>query len=462
MGERAKITQRSTVTQQWVDGPADVAAVKAGCWFDLEAATSARQFIERFLRIPIDGESKRKVVGPLFGWKREDGSRRFTQAYISMAKKNGKTVLLSAIMLYMLVVDAGLGGDCYSVATEREQAAMMYREAAGMVKASPELKALLTTTDTTKTIGFPKKRNQYRALSAEANSKEGYLISFLAYDELHAARNRQLFDALKYAGSASLKRTGKRPLFVYITTAGFDRESICFQQYEYAKRVLAGDVEDFSYYAFIAEAGPEDDWSDEATWRKANPSWDCALDVAEFRREFNEARNNPAQEQAFRRYRLNQWTASATSWIPSDVWAKCGGKVEPAAGAECWAGLDLASKEDLAALALLFPNTAGGFDIVPRFWVPAENLTEKGFRNGVNYEAWVKAGLVVATPGNVIDYDFIRADILGLAKRYKINEVAVDRFDATQIINQLTAEGLTCVPVSQGMNAAFSTGSHAQ
>ncbi len=447
-----------TVDPKWIRNKSDEQAAFAGCYFDEAAANRVKQFVEQYIRVP-DGKGGptkgelmqwqwENVIAPLFGWKRADGTRRFKQAYVSTPKKQGKTFLLTIILLFMLL-DSGIGAECYSVATTRSQAGMIFREAKKIVKASPELAAILDPTDTSKTISFHHNAAFYTSLSAEASSAEGLNINFWIYDELHAARNRALFDALRYAGIA-------RPnsLQVYITTAGHDRESICFEQYTYAKRVAAGEVNDSTYFSCIYEAAPDDDWKDEAVHKKCNPALGVTIPLEDFRRDFLEALHDPSKEQAFRRYRLNQWTEVSTRWIPLALWDKNGGEIIPEdyEGMECKGALDLASKTDTACFELVFANDKGGYDLIPYFWMPAENVVSRGLAHGVSYSAWHDKGFIDLTPGAAIDYETIRGKIKALGEQYNITEIAYDPWDATQLVQQLEADGFTMVPIRQGVS----------
>lgn len=451
-------------TQAAIRCKADTIAVRNGCYFDKSKAARMALFFTQFVRMRGRGGVKtvqflkwqwEDVIIPLFCWRRADGRRRFKRTYISVGKKNGKTLLLALILLYVLVCEIGHGQECYSFATEKEQAAQIYREARKIVRASPELAALLHLTDTTKTIAFADNASFFRSMSAEADSADGLNIAFSVYDELHRAKNRELYDTIYYSGSAIEERTGEPALNINITTAGYDRESICYEVYSYAKRVRDGEIEDDSFYTYIREASVEDNWQEEATWHKANPSLGTPiLPIEDFQRDFNEAKANPAGENRFRRLRLNQWTEQASRWIPLDVWDKNSGTIDPDKykGRECWAGLDLSSSNDTTVFVLAFPNERGGFDLLPHFWIPADNVEKRSVINGVNYSAWVRSGHLFTTPGNVIDYEPIGQKIIELGKTYKIQEIAFDSWNAVQLTQQLSEQGFTMVETRQGFS----------
>lgn len=456
-------TATKTATAQMIRCRADELAIQNGCYFDPAAAERVRQFIARFLRYrtkdgikPIElSPWQAEVTDALFGWRRKDGKRRFREAYISMGKKGGKTFWAAILLLVMLTVEIGPGQECYSFATEREQASMTYREAAKIARASPALKKLLQPMRTTKTITFETTGSFFRSMSAEADSADGINAAFVYYDEIHRAHSRELYDTLKYSGTAIEARGGEPPLFISTTTAGHDRESICYEVYNYAKRVRTGEIADDAFYTYIAEADAGDDWTDEKTWHKANPSLGTPImPLADFRRDFAEARNNPAAENRFRRLRLNQWTEQATRWIPLELWDRNGGTIDPAAlaGRECWGAMDLSSTQDTTAVVLIFRNERGGYDIIPHVFVPHDTMAERGRRNGVNYSAWANAGQLLTTPGVAINPAAVRDTIIELSKLYQIREIAYDPWNATIMVQELEAAGITCLPVRQGFS----------
>lgn len=443
----------------WIQGPADHHALAAGCYFDVRAAERARTFFIRFL-VHSTGIHKgkpfdlldwqwRKVIGPLFGWKRPDGTRRFRRGYLSTPKKNGKTTLLSGMALFLMLADGEAGAEVYSAASDREQASMIFREAAKMTEASDELTKVATVKDSTKTIVGPG-RSFYRALSADARRQEGKNASAILFDELHAQPDRSLWDSLRYAGSAR-----RQPLLLAITTAGnaADETSICLEQYQYAKRVIAGDIADPSFFACIFEADAADDWEDEATWHKANPSLGITITVDDFRADTLEAKESPAKLNSFLRYRLNRWVQTADAWLNIDTWDHGAAEIDPAAlaGRPCYAGLDLSATDDTTALVLLFPEPDGSITALPWFFLPADNIDVLGRKHRVAYRAWSREGHLTLTTGNVVDYAQVRSKIHEIAKTYQIKKLAIDRkFQGQQLESDLIADGFNVVAAGQG------------
>lgn len=442
---------------QYVRTEADERAVLNGCRFDAAAADRVVKFFSflrhskgQFAGKPFDLQTwqSEDIIRPLFGWKRASGTRRFRHAYIEIPKKNGKSTMCAGIGLYLLVGDQEPGAEVYCAAADREQAAIVYNEAANMVEASPPLSARLTVRRSVKTIGYPGTRSLYKCLSSEAASAEGKNIHGLIFDELHAQGTRELWDTLRYGGAAR-----RQPLMVAITTAGYDRHSICWEQHDYAKKVLESVIPDDEFFGYIAAAGEEDDWTKPETWRKANPSLGITMNEEGFAADCREAQESPAKENSFKRYRLNIWTEQAVRWLRMDRWDACGvAPVDPAAlkGRRCYAALDLSSTTDITALVLLFPDDAGGYQLLVFFWVPAENARERERRDRVPYMQWIKEGHIEATAGDVIDYDVIRRRINELGELYDIEELAIDRWNATQITTQLEGDGFTMIPFGQG------------
>ena len=439
---------------QWIHSPRDEKAVMEGCRFDIRAAERVRTFFTKFLRhskgqwagqpFALLDWQWREVVAPLFGWKRADGTRRYRRAYIEVPKKNGKSALFSGLSLYLLAADGEPGAEIYSAAVDRDQASIVFNEAANMVEVSSQLSSRLSVVRSTKRIVMPRTRSFYKALSADVPAKEGINAHAILIDELHAQKTRQLWDTLRYAGAAR-----RQPLHLSITTAGFDRHSICWEQHDYAEKVLDGTIEDSSFLSFIAAAGAEDDWTNTEVWQKANPSFGITISAEQFAEDCREAQESPAKENSFRRYRLNQWTEQEVRWLSMEKWDACSASLGDLQGRECYAGLDLSSTTDITALVLVFPSE-DRYDVLPLFWVPEEGARQRERRDRVPYLQWIREGHIEATPGEVIDYDRIRTRINELGQQYQIREIAIDRWNATQLATQLEGDGFEMVAFGQG------------
>ncbi len=445
---------------EWIITEDDERAVANGCYFDLAAAERVRTFFERFLRhskgqfanqpFTLLGWQWRDVIAPLFGWKRADGTRRYRRGYIEIPKKNGKSTLFSGLGLYLLVADNEPGAEVYSAAVDRDQASIVYLEAANMVEASPHLSSRLEVVRSTRRIVDISSRSFYKALSADVPAKEGLNAHAVLIDELHAQKTRELWDTLRYAGAAR-----RQPLHLAITTAGYDRHSICWEQHQYAEQVIEGRIDDPAFFAYICGAADDDDWTDPEVWRQANPSFGITISADQFAEDCREAQESPAKENTFRRYRLNQWTEQDVRWINMQKWDECDAALGDLAGKDCWAALDLSSTRDVTALVLVFREEEH-FAALPFFWIPEEGARQRERRDHVPYPQWIREGHIEATPGEVIDYERIRNKINELSQTYHIREIAIDRWNATQLATQLMDDGFEVVAFGQGyasMNA---------
>lgn len=426
-----------------------------GEWFDERAATIAERFFERMLvhiEGPLAGQPfvlepwQRAIVRDLFGRKRAGGLRRYRKLYLEVPRGNGKSTFAAGLALYLLAVDGERSAKVYSAAADRSQAAIVFETAEKMVQASPLLAESIKSYRN-KTMEYRDTGSKYIVLSSDAYTKHGLNPSGIVFDELHAQPNRDLYDVLNTA-------MGKRaqPLMIMITTAGYDRNSICWEQHEYALRVRNGLIDDPTYYAAIYAADEADDWTAPSTWAKANPNIGVSVREEFLAQECRAALESPAYQNTFRRLYLNQWTQQATRWIDMAAWDRCAALLPDLAGRPCFGGLDLASTTDIAALALVFPPQTAGepLYVLPHFWIPADNMVERERRDRVPYATWVRQGLIEATPGNVIDYGYIRNAINGLAATYAVQEIAFDPWNATQLSIELAGDGIDMIEMRQG------------
>lgn len=394
-----------------------------------------------------------RIIRPLFGWKRANGTRRFRRAYIEVPKKNGKSTMASGVGLALLLADGEMGAEVYSTATDREQASIVHGEAIRMVQASPELSRRLRINATTKNIGDEATQSWYRALPAEAGAAEGKNAHGLIVDELHVWKHkRAFFDALRYGGAA---RT--QPLMFIITTAGeFDETAVGWEEHEYAGKVLDGSIEDWQLLPVIFAADKDGDFADPKQWAKANPSLGITISLDEMEESARDAKHKPHVLNSFKRYRLNLWTAQAQAGMDMVAWGECGGAVDWSKfeGKPCFAGIDLASTSDLCALVLAFEGEMVGdkptVALLSRFWVPEDAATERQLTNRAPYLTWVGEGKLAMTPGNVTDYGYIRREIDALAVRFKIESIAIDPWNATQFAIDLQAGGHKVYEFRQG------------
>jgi len=428
-------------------------ADERGLWFDDEAAEHTLRFFG-FLRHskgewagePFKLEPWQQfIIGVLFGWKRADGTRRFRTAFVEVARKNGKSTISAGVGLYLAFADDEPGAEVYVAACKRDQAKIVWGEARRMVQQSPALKRRVTVF--VGNLHIAGTASKFEPLGADSDSMDGLNVHGNIIDELHAHKTRTMWDVLQTA-------TGSRrqPLTFVITTAGYDRHSICWEQHDYGIKVLEGIIEDDTFFSYIAALDEGDDWKDRSVWVKANPNLGVSVKVESIEQDCAKAEQVPGEQNAFRRLRLDEWTEQASRWIDMEVYDKGSVPVDPDAllGHSCFAGLDLASVRDVTAFILWFADDEGGVDVLPFFWIPDEGMRQRSERDRVPYDVWVREGYMEVTEGNITDYDVIRERIKGLGDQYNIREIAYDRWGATQLVTQLTEDGATCVPMGQG------------
>ncbi|HEL1818075.1 TPA: terminase large subunit [Streptococcus suis] len=391
-----------------------------------------------------------QIVRDLFGIVKEDGNRQFLTAYIEIPKKNGKSELAAAIALYLLYADNEASAEVYGAACDRNQASIVFDVAKQMVQMSRPLEKRSKIMGATKRIVNYSNAGFYQVLSAETGTKHGLNVSGLVFDEIHAQPNRHLYDVLtKGSGDAR-----EQPLFFIITTAGTDRNSICYELHTKALDILNGRKKDTSFYPVVYGLSDEDDWNDEANWRRANPSLGHTIGIDRVREAYQQALDNPAEENVFKQLRLNMWTSSSVAWIPEHVYAKGNDPIqyENLKGRSCYAGLDLSSTSDITAFVLVFPPRfeEENYIVLPYFWLPEDTLELRCRRDHVLYDVWERQGYIKTTEGNVVHYGFIEKFIEDLSEIYHIKEIAYDRWNATQMVQNLEGMGLTMVPFGQG------------
>lgn len=469
-------TKHPKLSKKWrallglIPGYCPFESAAPGDWFDPKAAQRALDFFQH----PEDGllwytegakagerfnlePWQESIVANLFGWKRPDGYRRYRECFLYVAKKNGKTTFSAGILLYMLVCDNEAGAKVYSAASKREQAAIVFGYAAAMVRAEPELAKRLTVYGewggaVSKSIAYSEKGAFYRSLSADSKKEDGLHPSCSIVDELHAHRTPEL------AGILRKGTKGRRqPLTLYTSTADYNHESLCNTMLKRCRLILVngGDKNKPGYapefLPVIYEASIDDDWEDPETWKKANPNLGVTMTLEDFEADVRLARDSPSEWTAFLRFNLNIVTDSDVAWIDMDKWDACKDPEFSATSLEgetCYAGLDMSSTADTTALVLLFPGQ--GNAILPFIWIPGESAYERDRRDAVPYTSWIRDGHVKSTEGNVVDYDVIRADINELGKKYNIREIAIDRWESTQLQTQLTGDGFEVFKFGQG------------
>lgn len=427
-------------------------------YYDKKAADYAVSFIENLCHTKGQWAGKKfyllpwqeQIIRDVFGIIKPNGYRQFNTAYVELPKKMGKSELAAAVALYLCCGDGEQRAEIYGCAADRQQASIVFDVAADMVRMCPALNKRVKILASQKRLIYTPTNSFYQVLSAEAYSKHGFNIHGVVFDELHTQPNRKLYDVMtKGSGDARMQ-----PLFFQITTAGSDVNSICYEVHSKAKDILNDRKHDPTFYPVIYGAEENDDWTDPKVWYKANPSLGITIQEDKVKAACESARQNPAEENAFRQLRLNQWVKQSIRWMPMEKWDKCAFQIDEDAlrGRICYGGLDLSSTTDMTAFVLVFPplEPEDKYIILPYFWVPEETLDLRVRKDRVPYDLWERQGYLKTTEGNVVHYGFIEKFIEELGMKYNIKEIAFDRWGAVQMTQNLEGMGFTVVPFGQG------------
>ena len=426
-------------------------ALDKGWYFDRKAAQRAISFIERLkhtkgqwagLRFKLE-PWQQFIIWNIFGWKMADGTRRFRYAYVEIARKNGKTALSAGIGLYMLFADGESRPEVYSAATVKDQARICFSDAVEIVKAT-DLKNYLTPYRNS--IVYELKGGMMKPLSSDYGTHDGLNPSCGIIDEFHAHKDSGMFDVIKSAFGAR-----KQPLMFIITTAGFNKAGACYAYRDNVIKILRGINEDDTLFGIIYTMDANEEWDNPQMWIKSNPNLGVSLFPNYLEDQVNDAKNRPEAVRNVMTKNVNLWVDAEKTWILDDAWMKCVGttEIEDLRGCECWGGLDLSNVSDITAFVLIFHEN-DKFQLLPFFWIPEVKMLEKIRKENINYDLWVKAGFVKVTSGNVLDYEFVKADILQIVEIYDLQSSAYDRWNSSQTIIDLQNEGMECNPFGQG------------
>lgn len=410
---------------------------------------------------------QKRILRRAFGWfchanaeqEIEEGQRKYRTVLVFIPRKNGKSVKGSGIGIFLTAFDGEMGAKVVAAAADTEQAGQIFDVSKQMVLRNPKLSSRIRPYRST-LVHYPSGSN-YRILSSVADTKHGMNLSGIVFDELHAQPNRDLYDVLHTATGARLN-----PMEWFFTTAGHDRNSICYEQYKYALGVVdyylsgcdpAYGISDDHFLPCLYYAEETDDWHSVETWRKANPNLGVSIKMHYLRTEYNKALLSPAYENTFKRLHLNMWTEQETRWIAVEHWRGCKTPCneEELFGRDCWLGLDAATKIDLAAVVALFPfldEEGATKRVVVRRWLfcPGDTIARRSREDRVPYETWVRMGHLIATPGTAIDHTRIRSTIQDeIAKRFNIVEIGADPWNAHQLLQDLTSDGFKVIELEQ-------------
>jgi phage terminase large subunit-like protein len=437
--------------------------VRNGCWFDEGRAAYAVGWFYKYLQLS-DGEwagkpfellewQREEIIYPLFGWMRKDERgrvvRRFDRTYVEIPKKNGKSTLASGIGLYMLVGEGNRGAEVYSAATDRDQASIVHGEAIKMVEASPALFSkvggVLNVNYSTKHIYNHELGLCYRVLSSRPQGNEGLKGNCCIIDELHAWYGDELWNALRYMGI----HWPERLIFV-ITTAGNDTESVCYRQYEHAKQVANGEVENERLLVCIHEALEHEDISDPVIQHRVNPSLGHTILQSDLDIQIAEASLNPRELASLKRYRFNIWSSVGDPWLDAGVWKSACRESAGFEPEDCVIGLDLARVSDMSAAAVLLSD-GQRVHVIPHFWLPEARA--KSWAHLASFQSWARSGHLTLTPGDVADYMMIEKDIAAIIERYGATRLVFDPHYAEEITQRLAdSTGIDRISFTQSMS----------
>lgn len=427
-----------------------------GLYFDAKAANRTFRLYERVLRHykgehagqPFKLELWQKFgLGCIYGWKRADGTRRFRQALWLVPRKNGKSTTAAGVGIKALIDDDEPGAEVYSAATKKDQAKIVWNTAVKMIQRAPMLAGSVQVY--ANSLVYAEQDSSFLPLGADADTLDGLDVHTAVIDELHAHRNRKALDVIDTGTGAR-----RQPLLFIITTAGDDPAGVLTEQVDYARQVLEGVLEDDTLFALLYMLDEGDDWADPKVWAKCNPNLGVSQTVADLERKAVKARAVRGDQASFRQKHLNDMHERLNRAIDVELWKTNGAPFEEAAlaGRLAFGGLDLSSKRDLSSFQVLVPpeDLNGVWHVVTRLYMPEDNIDERAREDRAPYRQWQRDGFLTATPGNVIDYEFIERDVLAAADAYDLHEVGFDPYNATGTATRLIGEGISMVEVRQG------------
>lgn len=391
-----------------------------------------------------------RIVRRVYGDTDKRGKRIIRTVFLLLPRGNRKTTLGAGLsLLHTFGPERVPGGQVITAAVDRNQARIAFEEALASVNMDLRVRAAMKLNDARNRIQHVKSGAVYSAISAEAGTSHGRTPSFVLADELHAWKGSALWDVLR-TGLAKVPET----LMFVITTAGAGQTSLAFDMYDYAKKVDRGDIIDPTFLPILFESDKDVDWRDEKKWYAVNPGLQYGFpDLDGLRQMAREAENRPGQLEAFKQLHLNVWLdGSETPWLEMSVYDQGAASIDinEFEGDPCWIGIDLSSTEDLTAVVAAFMRDNGDVCLFPFFFVPEDTLRKRQERDGVPYVLWAEQKNIIPTRGSVVDYSIVEGKVIELAERFRVMEIAIDRWNATGTINRLTEAGLTVAQFGQG------------
>lgn len=391
-----------------------------------------------------------RIVRRIYGPRHEDGTRIVKTVVLLLPRGNRKTSLSAALaLLHTLGPERVPGGEVLSAAADRKQARLGYMEAMGIIRADKRLKAVTSPQDYKNKLVSKNHGSFYEAISCDAGTQHGRTPVFVLADELHAWKKRDLWDVLR---SGLVKVKGS--LLVVASTAGRGQENIAHDIVEDARRVARGEVVDPSILPVLFEADRNCDWRDEAVWYRVNPGLIHGYpDIEGLRQLAREGERRPGDRESFRQLNLNIWLDHSTDpFVDMDVYDEGDSAVdlEMLRGGPCWLAADLSSNGDLTAVVAAWRDDDDGYIVHPWFFCPADNLRKRADLDNVPYPLWADEGLIIPTPGNVVDFRAVEDKIRELCDEFDVQEIAFDPHMARNILNNLLEDGYPAIEMRQG------------
>lgn len=419
------------------------------------------------------------IIASIFGWRRKENKlRRYKKAYVQVSRKNGKTTFASGIGNYCFFCDSPqeAGVEIYYIATKKDQAKIAWSESERQIRKAKALNKEAITYKQTSTITKKKDTaSKSKPLGQDSSTEDGLNPHLVIVDEYHAHPDNELLNVLESGMGAR-----RQPLTFIITTAGFDKSSVCFSEYEYAKQILGGTLNNDEYFTIIYEPDNVNDiWVFMSEYKEllnkedagkeiitqkekiidniifqANPNINVSVKDSYIKSRLLEGLDKPIQRTDILTKNLNVWTQASEVWISSDRWLKSYShqniNINELKGRKACIGLDLATTRDIAAYVLCFDSIDNGpYILLPRFFMPKENIRQRSKEDRVPYELWASQGLITLTSGDIIDFDVIESSILNDANIFEIIEIAYDPWKAIEIVTHLESEGFKMTQIRQ-------------
>ena len=413
----------------------------------------------RALKHPKSAEANRhfalpdfweRIIRRIYGPSDENGQRQVRTVYIQIPRGARKTTIGAGLgLLHTFGHEKTPDGLAIVAAGAEDQAQLAFDEAHSFIKATPPLRKAARIIESELEIEHPGSGSILRAIPAEGDVQHGKTPSFVLIDELHVWKNRRLWRALK-TGLLKVPNT----LLVIITTAGRGHDNLGYEEYQYAKRIAAGEIENPGYLPIIFEPPAKYDWRDEKIWRLVNPGLASGFpDLVGMRQAAIEATEKPSDREDFRQYNLNEWLDHSLSpFVDMATYDQCDRQIDLEAlrGQPCWLAVDLSSNSDLTVIVAAWRIGEDGYAVWPWFFCPADNLRRRADRDGVPYVQWAKDGFIAPTPGNVVDFRAVEAKVRELCEQFNVQEIAFDPHLARNMLNNLLEDGYPAVEMRQG------------